>query len=107
MMAFSLDIDYLPIFPNQETLLLGLPLPERALPIFTNLLSISKWKALQMNALISGRWDMDASIIGEDVGFVLPAATRSSIVDIVTMRPRACSATPLIGTNSYDRVLSK
>ncbi|CAL5423094.1 unnamed protein product [Camellia sinensis] len=46
--------------------------------------------SLLMKALILGRWVMAASII-EDARSELPAATRSSIVVIVTMNPRTSS----------------
>nr|KJB72590.1 hypothetical protein B456_011G186700 [Gossypium raimondii] len=41
-----------------------------------------------MNAFILGRWDMDANIIGGDVRFELPVATRFFGVAIATMRLR-------------------
>lgn len=60
-----------------------------------------------MNALILGRWVMDASITGEDALFELPVATRSSLVAIATMRPQACWGTLRIDMSLIDMRLSK
>lgn len=94
------------IFTNHKTPLSPFP----SLPPFLQ----NSWNPLPLNALTLGRWDMGvcfffffsflhfmmtlfwfcavylvgASITGEDAGFVLPAATRSTPAAIVTTRQR-------------------
>ncbi|CAL5323397.1 unnamed protein product [Camellia sinensis] len=81
---------HIPIFPNHPIMCL----PSLS-PLFL-FAPIQQWKALPMKDLILGRWVMDASIIGEDTRLELPAATKSSIVVIVTMNPRWYVLVPIV-----------
>ena len=62
----------------------------------------TSWKALSTNVFILGRLDM-----GEDAGFVLPAATRSTHAVTVITTLRACWRIPLIATSSFAKMLNK
>jgi hypothetical protein len=63
---------------------LCLPFPPFPSPIQNS------WKALSLNVLILGRWDMGASITEEDAGFELLVVMRFTHAVIVITRQRVC-----------------